>query len=372
MNILIPNGPGPKNLGDIAIFEGLLSRLKDSGDDIVVHSFDPEKHRLPGVEVKPDVYYWATFENRNAAGRFLRTFYLLLALVLPESFELIFPRKLKIILEGFKNADRVILKGGGYFRSKKGLTQQLNAIMNGVYILFAKKYKKHVTIRPMSFGPFANKLTERICAKCVSLADVVQVRDKDSFNLLQKYMSPRKIQKRADEAYLLPPVKAAKPKQKILGFTIREWVEKPKHRTFIKNMATLIEQTALEEGCYKIQPIIQVDAPEYSEGDRQITNQLSTLLKNRGLNVLPAGVPKNVNEALRVYGRLSYLIGTRMHSCIFAHIQGVPFTAIAYEHKHSSLERLADEVIPIENLSEDEGLKGPMTSSSELKVRSIL
>jgi polysaccharide pyruvyl transferase WcaK-like protein len=219
--------------------------------------------------------------------------------------------------------------------------------MNCVYILFAKKYEKEIIIRPMSFGPFSNKFTERICAKGVSLADKIYVRDRVSLKLLQKYISKQKLYESSDEAFLEKPVKVTKYAQKTLGFTVREWVEKSKREVFIDNMATLIEQTARDKGYSLILPIIQVDAPEYSEGDEIIIKDLSNLLKGRGMKVAMPLKPRNVSDALGVYGKLSYLVGMRMHSCIFAYIQGVPFTAIAYEHKHSLLEKFADDVISV-------------------------
>lgn len=359
MNILIPNGPDVKNLGDLAIYESLVSSLKQKRHQVIAHRFDPRP--MKGIEVRPNIYYWAAFQNRNLFVRTTRVFLLLTALLLPSGFESLLPKALFSMVSDYKKADKVILKGGGYFRSRPGLTQQVNAVMNCVYILFAKKYKKIITIRPMSFGPFSNKITERICGRVVGLADKIYLRDKTSYEILDKYVPASKLGISPDDAFMVKPVKVSKYKQKILGFTFREWVEKPKRQAFIKNMTALIQQTALEKGCFKIQPIVQVDAPEYSEGDEKITNDLSNLLKERGMKALPTVKPKYVNEALRAYGKLSYLVGTRMHSCIFAHIQGVPFTAIAYEHKHSLLERLADEVIPIANLSEDEGKKGPIT-----------
>jgi len=345
MKILIPNGPGIKNLGDLAIYESLVSQLKQKRHQVIAHRFDPRQEK--GTEVRPNIYYWAVFENRNLYVRITRTFLLLVALFLPSNLELILPRELRTILFDYKKADKAVLKGGGYFRSRPGFTQQINAIMNCVFILYAKKHKKQVTIRPMSFGPFSSKVTEWICAKGVNLADKIYVRDRVSFKILQKYISKQKLFEKQDEAFLEKPVKVAKHKENTLGFTIREWVERSNRKNFLDNMTTLIEQTAIDRGCFVILPIIQVDAPEYNEGDEIITRDLSSRLKDRGIKVGKPLKPKNVSDALGIYGKLSYLVGMRMHSCIFAHIQKVPFTAIAYEHKHGSLEKFADAIVPI-------------------------
>jgi len=348
MKILIPNGPGIKNLGDLAIYESLVSQLKQKRYQIIAHRFDPKPEK--GVVVRPNIYYWGVFQDRNLFIRFTRMILLFIALFLPSGFEPILPRELKLILSDYKKSDKIILKGGGYFRSKPGLTQQINAVMNCVFLLFAKKYKKEITIRPMSFGPFSNKVTERICAKGVNLADKIYIRDKISYKLLKKYISQEKLFVKEDEAFLREPIKVTKNTDKTLGFTIREWAEKSEREAFLNNMATLIKQAAHDKGCIEILPIIQVDAPEYNEGDEIIIKDISSILRERGMKVGKPLKPKSVSEALKIYGKLSYLVGMRMHSCIFAHIQEVPFTVIAYEHKHSSLEKFADEIVSFETL----------------------
>ena len=186
MKILIPNGPGVKNLGDMAIYESLDSQLKQKRHKVIAHRFAPLPEK--GIEVRPNIYYWAVFQNRNLFVRITRSLLLLAVLFLPSGFESLLPKDLRSILSDYKKADKVILNGGGYYRSRPGFTQQVNAVINCVFILFAKKYQKVVTIRPMSFGPFSSKFTERICAKGVSLADKIYIRDSVSFKLLKKYI----------------------------------------------------------------------------------------------------------------------------------------------------------------------------------------
>ncbi|MCH7641523.1 hypothetical protein IID22_04985, partial [Patescibacteria group bacterium] len=62
MNILIPNGPDVKNLGDVAIYESLVSSLKQKRHQVIAHRFDPRAEK--GIEVRPNIYYWAAFQNR--------------------------------------------------------------------------------------------------------------------------------------------------------------------------------------------------------------------------------------------------------------------------------------------------------------------
>ena len=355
MNILIPNGPGIKNLGDRAIFESLISKLRQGGTDrkITAHCFEPQRFYHSKISaVRSNLYYWAIFHERKTSTRFTRCLLLLLALILPRPLDMLLSKKLNIILKDYKNADRVILMGGGYFRSQTGISQQLNAIMNGIPILFAKKYGKRISVRPISFGPFSSRVMEWLCAKMINLADKIFVRDDTSLDLLRRYIQTTKLKKEKDDAFLIKPVKVNKLKQRMLGFTVREWVDASKRKVFIENLAELIVKSANQYRCSVIQPIIQVDAPAYNEGDEKITNDLTTLIKEKGTSVRRTLKPKTVKQALNAYGKLSYLVGMRMHSCIFAHIQRVPFTAIAYEHKHNLLVKYDGEIVPLKDLTQ--------------------
>ena len=343
MNILIPNAANPGNLGDMAILDVLLARLRSRKNTIMIHCFTPKEQKKEMLS-KPCLYYWAAFQKRDMMHRLMRTFMLAIGLLLPESFEKILPRDLRIILSDYKTANHIVLQGGGYFRSQRGLRQQINAVMNAIFILFAKKYKKTVTIRPMSFGPFSNTYTEWLCGTLIGLADTIYIRDGVSYDLLAKYIPAAKIKRAPDDALSLKPVKVKKHSQRTLGFTIREWVNIKDREIFLSRFADFIHRTAEDQRCSIIQPIIQADLPEYGEGDRLITARLVKLLEGKGLRITRQRCPKTVNQALASYGKLSYLIGMRMHSCIFAHVQGIPFTAIAYEHKHSLLKTTKNQV----------------------------
>ncbi|OGY22454.1 MAG: hypothetical protein A3A65_04855 [Candidatus Chisholmbacteria bacterium RIFCSPLOWO2_01_FULL_49_14] len=343
MKVLIPNAAKPGNLGDMAILNVLLARLRSRKNTIMIHCFNPEEQKKEMLS-KPCLYYWAAFQTRSNIHRLTRTLILAIGLLMPERFEKILPRDLQLILSDYKTADQIVLQGGGYFRSKKGLRQQINAVMNAIFILFAKKYRKPVTIRPMSFGPFSNTYTEWLCGTLISLADTIYIRDGVSYDVIAKYIPAARLMRAPDDALSLKPVKVKKHSQRTLGFTIREWVNIKDREIFLSRFADFIHRTAEDQRCSIIQPIIQADLPEYGEGDRLITARLVKLLEGKGLRITRQRCPKTVNQALASYGKLSYLIGMRMHSCIFAHVQGIPFTAIAYEHKHSLLKTTKNQV----------------------------
>ena len=76
-------------------------------------------------------------------------------------------------------------------------------------------------------------------------------------------------------------------------------------------------------------------------------------LEDLGILVLPPVMLNSVHEALELIGSCDYFLGTRMHSCIFAAIQDVPFACVAYEHKHMLLNSFNCPIIYISEISGD-------------------
>ncbi len=83
----------------------------------------------------------------------------------------------------------------------------------------------------------------------------------------------------------------------------------------------------------RIQPIVQVDAPEYGDHDAILTEEIAKDLIGREIKVNPIKKVKDLNRSVGVYGEIDLLLGMRMHSNILASLQSTPFVAISYEHK---------------------------------------
>jgi colanic acid/amylovoran biosynthesis protein len=81
----------------------------------------------------------------------------------------------------------------------------------------------------------------------------------------------------------------------------------------------------------------QVTGPTSAEDDRIASHRIKTLLEQNNVN--PVCLDKVINPELlwAAYGKLDLLIGTRMHSVIFALAQEVPVISIGYLHKARGL-----------------------------------
>jgi len=324
-------------MGDQAILQGLLVFLEQAypNAELIIHSSNPDSYEEKGFKVKPTLYFWSTFEKKGFLIRIFRLsqlvlqyFFCLIRLRLP-----IGQTRLLDLLDDYRAADLIIFVGGGYLRTKSGLTQSLNLLIQLSMLAFAKIFTKNIIVAPMSFGPFARAWQEKISARFLKDVKLVSVREEISYQILKKYNIQNVIIS-ADQAFNLDYIKV-EPKdgsEFLLGFTVRNWLPDTEQQRLHKAIADAIFNFGRHIKI-TVQPIIQVNAPEYGDDDIFIANEIADALKKRGIAVNETIHLKNIEQALLVYGKIDLLIGMRMHSNILSIIQHTPFVAIAYEHK---------------------------------------
>lgn len=344
LTILIPNATSPRNVGDQAMLDVLLSLLsrKYANAKIVIHSIDPELYeKKKNIEVLHTLYSWAVFARTSPAIRVIRLFYLCLSYIQIRLRLPLFsvPKDLRRLLSDYKNADFIFFAGGGYLRSKKGLTQTLNLFMQLVPFYFAKLHQPQIIVAPVSFGPFAASWQERLTAWVIKDASLIAIREHHSFKLLKQYVQ-KNIISASDYALLLTGISKRKNKSKkiVLGFTIKNWLEKKTQQRFedefAKGIKTFVAQTGVA-----VQPIVQVNNEKYGDIDILVTKKIVHMLQQSNISVYPTKILYDVKDAKQAYKSVDLLLGMRMHSNIIAATQGTPFVGVAYEHKTEGIAR---------------------------------
>lgn len=340
MNILIPNATSPKNVGDLAILTAMKSLLSQK-DNLIIHSSEAGLYKNYFKErTSPTLYSWVAFEDHAPISRVMRLVKLLLSYHFFNSKKLMSNDKtLDLLIEDYKKADLILFAGGGYLRSQKGLTQSVNLLMTLVHFYFAKKTKARKIIAPISFGPFAHKWQEKLAGLVLHGFDLVAVREKYSYDLLKQYTRHNLI-KSSDTALFLPAHIHRKSTDKnfVLGFTIRKWLEPAQQKFFEESFTQSIIEFAKKSNAI-VQPIVQVDAPEYGDRDFELTKQIIDLLKKSQVKTRRIKKVIDLENSAAVYGQIDLLLGMRMHSNILAAVFGTPFVAIAYEHKTVGISR---------------------------------
>lgn len=339
MKILVPNGSSATNIGDQAILLGLFVVLKNnySHAQIQVHATDPNSY--DGViegNFDETLYSWAVFENRNTFVRIFRCLQLLLAYALYSRGVVTVPlqKRLRKLLDDYRLSELIVFTGGGFWRTKNGLTQTLNLGMHILMLRFAKIWGSKVVMAPVSFGPFAYSWQEKWVAKALyECVDTVLIRESISMEKLGHYPHSNAVLT-SDLAFVLdaPMVNTIERSQIVIGFTLRDWLKKSKQNKFENELITVLIDAAAKYNA-AILPIAQVDSLKFGDIDRSIAERVSTELKAAKVKVLPLATPRTAEEAMRVYSQIDVLLGMRMHSNILAAIVNTPFVPISYEYK---------------------------------------
>ncbi len=340
--ILIANATSPRNLGDNAILDGILvlfSRIIKE-NKITIHSSESELYvdmNKYHIRFSNTFYNWAVFQNKNILVRIWRMMNLLILLIgIKFSYiEKLFTsnRILNKLFSDYKKADLIFLAGGGYLRSKKGIKQTLNLLMQFYPFLIAILLKKKFIVGSISLGPFAYSWQEKLSVIILKKAHLVAVRENISFQKM-KEMGMKNIKPMADLAFLLQSPKGKKKSKSpiVIGISLRNWFQKSRQLEFENEVFSAL-RTFSKSMKIIIQPIAQVNSPQYGDFDLDIAKRLYKYCINSNLSVSPIRIPENVEEAFEAYQSLDLLIGMRMHANILASIVGVPFVSISYEHK---------------------------------------
>lgn len=348
IKILIPNITSARNIGDVAMLEVLMKLILSTYPqaEIRLQSSEPHTHSYTTVaSIKPSLYYWAVFEDRRLLKRVKRLSRLLILVIgayfnIPSIVKLATfkSQSLSDLVQDFTEADIIIFVGGGYLRSKIGVSQSLNLLMNLLPFGFAHFTHAKKVIAPISIGPFGSGWHKWFTAQVIKKFDIVAVRERFSFNAMKPY-EINNLLRTSDHALLVEPNRMSKVKSiPVIGFTIRQWL-KGDDQTKLENAYATALALVSQSTSSKIQPIIQVDAPHFGEGDAEVTARVIAQLKKLNAGVLPIIKIKSVSHAKKVYGQLDLLVGMRMHSNILAAVQGVPFVAVSYEYKTEGIAR---------------------------------
>jgi len=250
--------------------------------------------------------------------------------------------ELKRLVDDYEQADCIVFVGGGYLHAKKGFTQSINLLLQVFLLEFASLYRVKKIISPISVGPFGYKWQEKLVFHVLSKMDIVALREEYSFHVARSYGLVNCVES-SDHAFLFEPDKKKKSstkvsKKRVIGFTIRPWLKQAEEERLLQAVVYALAELS-KDGIYVVLPIVQVNAPEYGEDDKNITATIVEMLRQKGIKTRPTAYISSLEDIRDVYGGIDILIGMRMHSNIFAATLGTPFVAISYEHKTEGISK---------------------------------
>jgi len=379
MNILILNVHSALNLGDDAIMYTTLQSLhhRFPGANITVAANDPDSWaKYKDIEIYSALCTWiADCRLGLWRKRFYLTPLILLFLCLSAILYRLFNFRLHLgsqkknqLLDAYYNADLVLSCGGGNFYAHGPLSPGF--VWNLITIGFAVGLKKRVVMLPQSIGPI-EQWWQRLLGRAVfNRVDNIMVREPQSERFITSTLKLTKSPiLMPDLAFGLPTVVERLPVKIIqeagnlrVGFTIIDrsaqnpnFLDQETYEDAICSLITKLDQ----EYSAEIFLIIQCYGPSKDQDDRNITNRIYQRLHNHIGNIF---VLDNFTDALELKSAikaLDFVIGTRMHTGIFALSNSIPVILIGYQPKACGMMKsfgLPKYCYDIEEVTE-EGLK---------------
>ena len=227
---------------------------------------------------------------------------------------------------------KLLISGGGSLlqdgTSKKSLYYY-------VYIMrLAKRKGLKLMIYANGLGPLGSQSSRRAAADIMSKADYISFRENDSLNLAREIGVDTKMHVTADPAFLLE----SSPELWVDHITSREGIEGKYFIVSIKdgntfdgantdrNMLSALAGDIREVSeKYSLTPLF---LPMFPDRDTSITERLASEVGfGKILNGLTA------SELCGLMKRSEFVVGTRLHTLIFAASMGTPIIGISYDPK---------------------------------------
>lgn len=348
MEILITHGWSEENAGDYAIENSIVNVINDvSGErnhftfyslfdkrDARLYQHNTLKSKNENISIISS--FWGTPPIQyNTFKKILYIFISLIKFLFITGF-----LKLGISLDKriqyFKKADLVVVKGGTFIYTISGLRGIIFGLRILYPIIISVILKKKIIVAPHSFGPFNNKLMDAIIFYYLRKLDWIYCRENESVDLLKK----RKVERCSflpDMAFYNEGCVRKEKLDYAVGITARplEFLQKNKtqvYENYLQSMIDFIEEITIKYPSIFIKLIPQVIGPDPREDDavslKYIYDKLSDSAKLR--TELIKSQLRHPQELITMYSELDILIGTRMHSIIFALLSGVKPIAISY------------------------------------------
>lgn len=324
----------------------------------VVYRFSDEDSRIADADRHTSIRY----PNVQTHGQTISTswpdtfpmnYLYALKMVLASLVVLILPRlSQRSGVHTLRNADYVISKGGHFYQFQDGnsLRSYFSAYHKLYTLLLVIRLGKPLAIISHSFGPFNNYAAKFLTRFVLRHASYVSAREIRSLDIIEQ-LGGSKYDLNADTAFAMS-LKDNEGADTVLDkngliegefavFTARQW-DFPKHtRTevpqlydnYLSEMAELADWLVDEGHVTNVALVVHNNGTHQPhENDSKPIHSMYKRMKHSDEAVI---IDEDLSPQTQseLYGKSKVMIGTRMHSAIFAFVGGAPALAISYTHK---------------------------------------
>jgi len=375
-SIFILNIHSDRNAGDYALSRVSVSQLKAvfPNAKIILSMNDPDSYTGEHFVVKSP-FVWIKRGNKWLWIRVLRFIF---GTIIPfmlygfgkKTFMMFTPKDMRDWTNLYLNSDLVVSTAGGYqYSSGRGITFLL---LNYIISLSFIANKPHYFL-PQSFGPFAHWWEKIITRVVCNMSRIVMVREEISLqNLIDCGVIESKLVLHPDLAFSFKGKSRKEAEQwfnnlgldvvhdrPFMGITIIDWQSfYPKfkrQKEYEEAIIGLIE-FFINNTKGKVFILPQTWGPTEAEDDRVIALRLEKKLEYLRSNLIIINQPICPELLQTIFGTMDIVVGTRMHSNIFAITHGTPTLPIGYLHKSlgiAKMLRIENWVIDINEINKE-------------------
>lgn len=349
------------NAGDAALTEVAISQLEESfpGATITISMNDPESY----TGKHQTVISFLKWIRSDSQWQLWRSLYLFTSSIISTIFYLLinlkslflFPEAIRKSIQAYFDADLVVCTPGGYLYSYgKGKT----FIIDLFTMFLALIARKPLYLLPQSYGPLRTKWEKLMLKWLLSRARIIMAREKISYDYLLDLglsKSHRELipdmafifegdpDNLADEWFSSHSVKSGDI-YPLIGFTVLDW---GRHFQGFKNQQQYEDSIAelishiVSNYSGKVILFPQCWGPTPVEDDRKPAERIHNRLSELRADIIFVEDPISPPLIKSLIGQVDLMVGTRMHSNIFALSNFVPVIAIGYLHKTMGIAQTA-------------------------------
>ena len=382
MKILIVNVHSDANAGDAI--------LNHAGVDLLIEQFptaeitlamnDPESHQPhPHVaHVVPSFTYWFKGSNQPSRGWHLWQSIQLLGDSLYFAYQTgkhrtppSPPRPWAPLLTAYHQADMVISCPGNFLYSSGFIG--IPFLLALYAMLYGSLCSKPLYMMPQTIGPFTRRREETLTRWVLSRARLIFVRDDLSLDLIQDRLklSHNRVYLVPDVAFRFQHTADAETQSRtllqqyqvpldnntpLLGITLINWGAQNRHfkqqAVYETAVAQAIQRFIQETGGHVVL-FSQVHGPQPADDDRVPAGRVfAQIEETTQVTYIQQQVAPAVLKA--AYAQMDMLMGSRLHSNIFALSNGTPVIALQYQYKTRGIMRMVNLeqwVLPLEQIT---------------------
>lgn len=376
-NFLIVNLHSAQNLGDEAIMHETLRRLRQvyPAACITLAANDPESwKKFDFVEVIPSLTTWAlSLHDRHWRLRLVHIPLDMIRLIFAILFYRWWERKYlfgseeqRKLLSAYYASDMVLSCGGGNFSAYRRLSP---FFLWGLLALWlAACLGKKLIMLPQSIGPIKGRLQTDLARRVFLRTDLIMTREMlTSAFLVKELRLSKPTVFIPDLAFGLPHVPAKLPlsipraeNHLKIGLTLMDRGAQTRsfssQQKYEDALHTLVKKLLDHKNGLCIYLFSQCYGPGMDHDDRLIVRRMNERLQDYAGRVFLVREFRDALEIKAAYNCMDCVIGTRLHTGIFALSESVPVVLIGYQPKTFGIMRslgLEQYCVDIETVDED-------------------